>query len=76
MQNAFQNNYLDNGHAHGLVSLGKKGSDTKFNPKGWFFVLNVDLLQGEQEPPTLYEYFASPNGENVTGLVAEIDGFK
>ncbi|OXA63022.1 Beta-galactosidase-1-like protein 2 [Folsomia candida] len=39
-------------------------------------MLMVSSVWGEQEPPTLYEYFASPNGENVTGLVAEIDGFK
>ncbi|OXA37935.1 Beta-galactosidase-1-like protein [Folsomia candida] len=31
---------------------------------------------GHQDPPTLYEYFSSPDGENVTGLVAEVDGFK
>ncbi len=37
-------------------------------------------LQGtthaQDDLPTLYEYFASEDGSNVTGLTAEIDGFK
>jgi hypothetical protein len=30
----------------------------------------------QEEPPTLYEYFGSPNNASLVGLVAEKDGFK